>query len=498
MTSVSRSRDAEGPGILAAPTVEARAEQRKSLGWWRLRTWRKDFEALVMLRNGLQALETDEDEDEPGSAPGGSHPDAESSSGNGAAPKSPSGKAREQTPPGASGPEPPSANSGEPAEPDPAIVSIRATFDCLAAAGDEAAAYFYARLFLAEPALRELFPPAMDEQRDRLFRALARVVENLSSPEELATYLSQLGRDHRKYQVEPAMYMAVGGALVATLRAYAGDKFTSAAEEAWLQTYEAGSSLMIRAAEEDAATSPAFWTAEVVNIDRRGDGIAVITIAPDQVLPYEAGQHITVQTSRWPRVWRPYSVACKPRDDGLLVLHVKAISGGWVSNALVSHTKAGDELTLGPALGTMTLASAGQRDLLCVAGGTGLSPIKAIIEQAVRESSAIARQILVFYGARTRSELYDLRDLWRLADAYHGVQLTPVTSDDPAFDGMQGNVGRVAARYLPSPQCEAYVAGPAEMVRDTIRALKRAGIQREHIHYDDALLAGRPRVGSGT
>ena len=130
----------------------------------------------------------------------------------------------------------------------------------------------------------------MDEQRDRLFRALARVVENLSSPEELATYLSQLGRDHRKYGVEPGMYEAVGGALIATLRTYAGEEFTGAAEEAWIRTYEAGSSLMIRAAEEDAASSPAFWTAEVVGVDQRGDGIAVLTIAPDVALPYEAGE----------------------------------------------------------------------------------------------------------------------------------------------------------------------------------------------------------------
>lgn len=496
MTPVSRWTNSDSTGTLAAPVVEA--GERKSLPWWRLRTWRKDFEALVMLRNGLRALDASEDEDGPDAPQAAGPPDTQGSPRGGSGGQLPSGAARAQASAEATGPLPRDAEPAEPAEPDPAILSIRATFDCLAKAGDEAAAYFYARLFLAEPALRELFPPAMDEQRDRLFRALARVVENLSSPEELATYLSQLGRDHRKYQVEPAMYAAVGGALIATLRAYAGDKFTSAAEEAWLQTYEAGSSLMIRAAEEDATASPASWSAEVVGIDKRGDGIAVITIAPDQVLPYEAGQHITVQTSRWPRVWRPYSVACKPRDDGLLVLHVKAISGGWVSNALVSHTKAGDELTLGPALGTMTLAAAGKRDLLCVAGGTGLSPIKAIVEQAVRESSATSRQIFVFYGARKRSELYDIRDLWRLADAYHGVQLTPVTSDDPAFDGMQGNVGRVAARYLPSPECEAYVAGPAEMVRDTIRALKRAGVQRERVHYDDALLASRPRVGSGT
>jgi NAD(P)H-flavin reductase len=135
------------------------------------------------------------------------------------------------------------------------------------------------------------------------------------------------------------------------------------------------------------------------------------------------------------------------------------------------------------------LDRAGERDLLCVAGGTGLAPVKAIIEQAIRESTACPRQIFLFYGARTRDELHDLPDLYRLTDAYPRFQLTPVTSDDPAFDGMQGNVGRVAARYLPHRECVAYVAGPAAMVRETIGVLTRAGIPPERIHYDDALLA---------
>jgi hypothetical protein len=64
------------------------------------------------------------------------------------------------------------------------------------------------------------------------------------------------------------------------------------------------------------------------------------------------------------------------------------VPGGWVSNALVHYAEPGTELILGPALGTMYLSLAGQRDLLFVAGGTGLSPVKAIIEQALRESSA--------------------------------------------------------------------------------------------------------------
>jgi NAD(P)H-flavin reductase len=337
----------------------------------------------------------------------------------------------------------------------------------------------------------------MDEQRDRLFHALGRIVESLSTPEEMAAYLSQLGRDHRKYRVEPHMYEAVGVALLATLRSFARDAFTAEAEEAWTQVYAAGSSLMIKAAEDDAATGPATWPAEVVQVDHRAENIAVLTIAPDQPLLFTAGQHLTVQTPRWPQVWRPYSIASRPRDDGLLTLHVKAVPGGWVSTALVRHTPPGTELLLGPPLGTMTMEHAADRDLLCVAGGTGLSPIKAIIEQAIRESTATSRRIYLFYGARQRAQLYDLPDLWRLEDAYRGFQLIPVTSDDPAFDGMQGNVGRVAARYMPHTGCEAYVAGPPDMVRETVRVLGKAGLPAERVHFDDALLAGQARAKHG-
>lgn len=393
----------------------------------------------------------------------------------------------------------PSAEAGDApaaASADPAIASVQETFAIVGAAGDEAAAYFYGWLFAGHPELRALFPVAMNEQRDRLFRALGRILRSLSTPEELAAYLTQLGRDHRKYSVEAEMYDAVGDALMATLRAYAGSAFTSAAQEAWAEAYKAASSLMIESANKDSLGAPPFWTAEVVGNEQRRPGIAILTVASYLPLPYEPGQHLTMQTPRWPKVWRPYSIACRPREDGLMTFHVKAIPGGWVSNALVYHTEPGTELILGPALGTMTLRQAGGRDLLCVAGGTGLSPIKAIIEQAIKESTECPRQIHLFYGARTREDLYDLPELWHLADAYQGLQLTPVASDDPAFDGMQGNVGRVAARYMPHRECEAYVAGPPAMVRETLGVLAKSGLPRERMHYDDALLADDEQPGA--
>ena len=484
-----------------AQRVTGTSEGRPA-AWWRMRSWRRDLDVLARLRDGLQALpDVPPGDGQPPAA--ASHP-AEAPGGADSTPDDAPGSAGTDagtpgTDAGTSGPDADSAASPGSAGPDPAMAAIRETFARTASAGDDAAAYFYASLFLRRPGLRELFPPAMDEQRDRLLTALTRIVESLSTPEEMATYLTQLGRDHRKYAVEPAMYDVVGESLVATLRAFSGDAFTAEAEAAWTQAYTAASGIMIRAAEEDAASAPAFWTAEVVEREERSHGIAVLTIAPDQEFRYEAGQHVTVQTPRWPRVWRPYSVACAPRDDGLIRLHVRAVPGGWVSNALVSHTEPGDELILGPPLGTMTVRHAEDRDLLLVAGGTGLSPLKAIAEQVIRDYAAgQRRRVFLFYGARSREELYDLRDLWHLADASDSLQITPVTSDDRAFDGMQGNVGRVAARYLPHQGCEAYLSGPPAMVRETRRVLAKAGIPAGRIHFDDALLASRPRAGSGT
>ncbi len=458
------------------------------LAWWQRRSWRKDLAVLARVRDGLRRLDT-----EPGDGKPEGDPPADAAAA--VTPvESPEDFADEVAAPSSAGQD--TQEAGDGILSDSAIVSIRESFGIVAAAGEAPASYFYGRLFAGHPHLRELFPPAMDMQRDRLLRALVRIVEGLSSPEDLAASLSQLGRDHRKYSVEPVKYDAVGQALIATLRAFAGSAFTESAEQAWTQAYQAASALMIRAAEDDRARAPANWTAEVVDNELRQPGIAVVTVAPYQSLPYLAGQHVTIQTSRWPRVWRPYSVANRPREDNLMTFHVRAVSGGWVSTALVRHAAPGDELILGPPLGTMTLDAAEQRDLLCVAGGTGLSPVKALIEQAIRESSDCPRQIFVFYGARTREQLYDLPDLYRLADSYPHLLLTPVTSDDPAFDGMQGNVARVAARYLPHRECEAYVAGPVAMVREAIRVLARAGIPEHRIHYDDALLADDKKTAS--
>ncbi|HEX2316989.1 MAG TPA: globin domain-containing protein [Thermomonospora sp.] len=364
---------------------------------------------------------------------------------------------------------------------------IKESFALIEPRAEKATAYFYGRLFAEHPRLRALFPPAMDAQRDRLLQGLVRVVWNLDRPEALGGYLHRLGRDHRRLGLRPEHYAAVGTALIATLRRFGGPDWTPRVEAAWTAAYSAAAAAMIDAAEADAARTPPWWVAEVVAHDRRRHDVAVLTVRPDQPLPYTAGQYVTVQTARWPRVWRPYSVANAPRPDGTLTLHVRAVPAGWVSGSLVRYTAVGDTLTLGPAQGGMTLDPVSGRPLLLVAGGTGLAPLKALLEQALAADRD--RRVCLVWGTRTAADLYDLPDLRSLEAAHPGLRVVPVVRDDPGHDGERGDVAEALDRLGDWAGHDAYVCGPAPMVSAATGALHDLGLPPEQVHVDETDLA---------
>jgi len=360
--------------------------------------------------------------------------------------------------------------------------TIKESFALIEPRAEEAAAYFYGRLFAENPRLRTFFPPAMDVQRDRLFHALREIVWSLDSPDTLSAFLSRLGRDHRKFGVAPEHYDAMGTALLATLRRFAGDAWTAAMESAWRAAYTTAAELMTAAAEEAAAELPPWWTGEVIGHELREPDLAVLTVRTDQRLPYRAGQYTTIQTSRWPWTWRAYSIANAPRADGLLKFHVRALPAGWVSGALVRHTKIGDTLLLGHAAGSMSLDADSERDILCVAGGTGLAPLKALVEEALRGDRRPGVHLL--FGARSPAGLYDLAELRALETRYPWLRVVPVVSADQAFDGMHGVVSDVLDRFPDWSGHDVYVAGPAPMVERTVTNLQELGVPATQIHHD--------------
>jgi NAD(P)H-flavin reductase len=120
--------------------------------------------------------------------------------------------------------------------------------------------------------------------------------------------------------------------------------------------------------------------------------------------------------------------------------------------------------------------------MLCVAGGTGLAPLKAIIESVI--ASGRRPNIHLLYGARTAAELYDLPDLIRMEASFPWLRVLPVVSDQPSYDGMRGSLPEVTRRFHSWAEHDVYVCGPSSMVNETVRNLQIDGVPLARIHRD--------------
>jgi NAD(P)H-flavin reductase/hemoglobin-like flavoprotein len=347
---------------------------------------------------------------------------------------------------------------------------------------DRLGAHFYALMFLKYPELREMFPVQMDLQRARLLGAIVTAIQNFDDPERVDEYLRQLGRDHRKFYVEPAHFDQVKFALLESLRVHAGDDWNLQFEQAWSDVYDMIAAKMIAGARDDDDTPP-YWHAEVLRHERRGTDIAVFTCRPLSPMPFRAGQYVSVECRYQPRLWRTYSMANAPRDDGTIEFHVRAVGAGWVSSALVRRLQPGDLLKLAAPMGSMTLDPDSRRDIVCVAGGTGLAPVKAILDELSRYNRT--RFVHLFRGVRTRDDLYDREHLDSLTKKLPWLNVVRALSEDDEFpDAEHGNVADIVAKHGPWPNHDFYVSGSPAMVASTLRALQKLQVPSTRIKFD--------------
>ncbi|MFI1970681.1 globin domain-containing protein [Streptomyces cinnamoneus] len=351
---------------------------------------------------------------------------------------------------------------------------------------DDLITHLYEVMFGRWPYLRSLFPDSMTFQRQHLAQVFGYLTDRLDRPDEVAATFTRLGRDHRKLGVRPAHYEAFEAALCEALRARAGARWTTELEGAWLRMLRFAVGAMVAGADA-AITEPPAWHATVVGHELRRPDLAVLRVRTHERYPYRAGQYGALEAPSLPHAWRQYSMACAPRADDEIEFHVRRTGAGGVSEALVSRTRVGDTLRLGPAAGTMTLDGHLTHDLLLVAGGTGLAPFKALVDELGTRPPG-DRRVHLFVGARHHADLYD-RD-W-LADVERRrpwLRVLPVFGGTPA---TLAAVRRHGERLgLDWSGRAAAVSGPPEMVRATVAELRDLGLPADRIRHDP--LPGAP------
>ncbi len=215
-----------------------------------------------------------------------------------------------------------------------------------------------------------------------------------------------------------------------------------------------------------------------------------------QRLQFFAGQYLDFILADGRK--RAFSIANAPHDDDLIELHVRHVPGGAFTEHVFHGLAEKTILRIQAPLGTFMLDEESQRDMLFVGGGTGFAPLKGMIEHAMHRD--IRRPMHLYWGARSRRDLYlpELPERW--ARDWPGFTYTPVLSEpDPDWTGRTGFVHEaLGADYPDLRGFDIYLSGPPVMVEAGRMACEARGATMDHMFSDAFTYArdGKPATAA--
>jgi toluene monooxygenase electron transfer component len=181
---------------------------------------------------------------------------------------------------------------------------------------------------------------------------------------------------------------------------------------------------------------------------------------------------------------RPYSMSNLP-GTGLWQFQIRRVRDGAFTGHLFDVAKPGDTIQVDGPYGTAYLDTACDRDLILMAGGSGLSPMVSIARGAAAAGMLEKKKLHFFYGCRTQADLFDAA---LLADLGANVYLTTALSDpDPAWGGQTGFLHDVVGATFGDTlkDHEIYFAGPAVMSTAIQKMAHAAGTPMTQLHFDE-------------
>lgn len=201
-----------------------------------------------------------------------------------------------------------------------------------------------------------------------------------------------------------------------------------------------------------------------------------------QRLQFLAGQYLDIILKDGRR--RAFSIANAPHNDAFIELHIRHIEGGEFTDHVFSAMEEKEILRIQAPLGSFTLREESERPLVFMAGGTGFAPIKGMIEHVFHVG--ILRPMHLYWGVRSRRDLYlpELAEKW--AAAHPGFRFVPVLSEpDADWEGRSGFVHQAVVEDHPDMSgFDVYMAGPPVMVQAGRKAFEDAGLGLEHMFSD--------------
>jgi toluene monooxygenase electron transfer component len=231
---------------------------------------------------------------------------------------------------------------------------------------------------------------------------------------------------------------------------------------------------------------PRHMTGVLRAVETVTSDIRRVTVTTGSAAEFLAGQFILLHLPDLAAT-RAYSMSNTPNGEGTWEFYIKQIPSGEFTEVLFSNAVPGASVKLEGPYGMAYLRPASNRPVLCVAGGSGISPMLSIARALARDRMA---QPLHFYvGGRAPG---DVSALLRIAEAACGscaFQLRAAVSEVGSVADWKGEVGKIHAlveRDLAERlgDFDIYLAGPPAMVQACLAMLSRYDVAADRVHYD--------------
>ena len=247
----------------------------------------------------------------------------------------------------------------------------------------------------------------------------------------------------------------------------------------------------------DGACQPSHLGAVIRHRKSLTHDVATLELDLERPVDFEAGQFMVMTVPGIPG-GRAYSMVNYERRTRRLVFVVKAKPGGRLSEWFFGSSVEGSRVHLFGPLGHATFHPDVKRDVLCIAGGSGIAGMMAILSRACGDRHFDQHRGYLFFGVRTARDLFFLEEILALKtlapDRLHVTLALSDTDVDgalvdahPHFTFARGMVHAVAGEHMKGKfgNVRAYAAGPPPMVNATLRMLLLEGrLKSTDIRYD--------------
>ncbi|MGZ0187668.1 MAG: 2Fe-2S iron-sulfur cluster-binding protein [Alphaproteobacteria bacterium] len=224
---------------------------------------------------------------------------------------------------------------------------------------------------------------------------------------------------------------------------------------------------------------------EVCAVEKLTHDIVSIRIQLSEPMAYTAGQFASVAFPGLAA--RDYSFAAPPSEDGQVEFHIRRMGDGAVSAFIFDELAVGEPVAVHGPMGFAFLREKETGPIFAVAGGSGLAPIRAILQSALTAEDSDGRPVRLWFGARDEVDVYLEDELKALPGLEMSVVLSEPTGETKRRSGfvttaLEEDLKALGAQALDGAR--AYLAGPPVMVEAAIEIFRAAGLDQSRIHAD--------------